>query len=313
MTELGNNNRYPILKNGVGKIGTFREMHHEARELPQVLDESKKFVPSEVVMAYEEFKPRIEDVFGNTSVNPDLLHHGTGAIRYEGEKYGSGIVSQIQRPLDNILTEGLTPQLDIFSFKGPMMSTSLAYSWEYAKWYATMCQDPQNPLVWEYGNRDNWGSYFLTNTIKAEMKLANAPYIAKAFGSKIAEKVRKQPEELNRMQKWASSASKDVDSATSLKKILKLRTDIAGNFGGIITVKKTDAPAVNMGPGDEFERRTLASIKPTDFVALSVPLNEVNSYQNVVSALGLPLPVLPIETIDYHLCKFPVSQVIRPR
>lgn len=283
------------------------ELRRERKALPAILQESRNgIIPEEVRNAYEEFRLEIENVFGAENLRDDLIHHGTGAKKYAGEKYGDGVTDELQYPLDNILTDGLEPQHDIFSLKGPMMSTSLAPSWEYAKWYAAMCQDPETPLKWEYGSRDHWGSFFLYRTLVDKGNIKHIPTITKRIGGRFTAKLFGQEREKQngRALKWLSATTSSLPENAKIQDILKAKTDISGNFGGILTIRKEDAPRIEQGPGDAYEYRTSARITPDKFVALSVPIDQVDTYRNVIHALGHTFPVLPMEAVDLHMSQF---------
>lgn len=315
MSEIGETPKDTRITKARIRAGSIMELRRTRKGLPENLEENRHLeVPVVVKIAYEEFKDDIGNVFGTEHLRGDLLHHGTGAMKYAGDKYGDGVSEQIQYPLDNIVSEGLMPQLDIFSMEGPMHSTSLAFSWEYAKWYATMCQDPNRSLAWEYGNRDNWGAYFLYRTLVDFRNIKHIPSISKRIGRRTIDKlVGKDRQRVpNRAHKWISATSREITEDSRLNEILRAKTDIPGNFGAVLTVNESDAPAVKMGPGDAYERRTQSPITSDKFVALSVPLDQVDTYRNITDSLGYKFPVLPIEAVDYHMRKFPFDEIVRP-
>lgn len=62
-------------------------------------------VPHEVIESYEINRAVIEKIYGKVSPNEMLLHHGTGALQYSGEKYQSGVKKdEYQQVLEGILT-----------------------------------------------------------------------------------------------------------------------------------------------------------------------------------------------------------------
>ncbi len=132
---------------------------------------------------------------------------------------------------------------------------------------------------------------------------------------RILRNVRKQSEFEStgatsaRLQAWISDIRDDVDSTTSATDILRGQTTIPNNYGTIITMTRDNVELFDMGPGRVYEERTKMPVLPQAFTSIAVPLNKVATETQRVHALGLDFPVLPIEAVDYHLSKFPLSEL----
>jgi hypothetical protein len=294
-----------------------------SRSLPADLEKAKlQPVPTEVLEAYEANKNVIANTYGKEHVRSGLLFHGTGALQYEGDKYGKGMSGQLRHPLDTILEGGLQPHTDLWSLThDSMQSTSFATSWPYAKYYADMHQSPSDPLQWEYGAHDEWFSYFMVDTVRQGFKKARAAgslqksaqprtRLRTALGA-LRDKRQQNvsTDGYNRLQRWARDVRSDVTPQTSMLDVLHGQTDIPGNFGAIITVSEEDVPLAPMGPGGTYEKRAIQPVMPQQFTSLAVPLNKVAEYSARVHGLGYTFPVLPIEAVEYHMSHYPIEEL----
>src|SRR5581483_5647050 len=147
-------------------ISTLRFLWRQSRLLPKELEMTRlQSVPRSVLDAYANNKGLIEAIYGNDYVRRGLLYHGTGALQYDGDKYGTGMTGRLCRPIDTILEEGLRPHTDPWALtEGSTQSVSFATAWSYARFYAEAHQTPDSPLEWEYGNRVGWFSYCMVGT-----------------------------------------------------------------------------------------------------------------------------------------------------
>ncbi len=305
-------------------FGTLRKGY---KELESNLTEAKNIpVPDEVLEAYEGHKDSILNLYGIEHVNPNLLYHGTGAIQYDGDKYRGGTSTEYTRPLDSILQEGLKPHHDMWiqGGSGGVDSTSFATAWPYAKWYSDKHQDPNDPLAWEYGDSTEWFQYNMLDTVKrgAQNALLHpsaslrryGPAIANRIGDALRNTMRDAPSdsrELDKLQQWISDVRSDVTPSTPGIEVLHGSTDIPDNFGAIITINRSDVELFDMGSGGVYEERTQSEVVPNRFRSLSVPLNKVGEYEQKIKQLGLSVPVLPIEAVDYHFSHFPFQELTK--
>jgi len=312
----------PLTKKSIETLGA---LWLGSWKLYNELEEAKKRpVPQEILDVYEKDQEIIEKIYGKEAPNPNLLFHGTGALQYDGNKYTEGVRSHYREPLDTILEEGLKPHLDpwIMGVES-VQSISFATAWSYAKWYADKHQHPTDPLKWEYGDSNLWFSFFMTRTILEEIKekikttSVGAKNIYSIPGKLLSyvKNIRQNPQAeqdivgLNRLQKWITDLRADITTATPPLDIIRMRTDIPGNYGAIVTLPNKDVSLFDMGYGRVYEERSAEQVQATDFTSISVPFNKVEQQKTKLDSLGLRLPVLATEAIEYHMSKFKFPQV----
>lgn len=300
-------------------IGTLRFLWRQSRLLPKELETIRlQPIPRSVLDAYAANKDVIEEIYGSDHVRRDLLYHGTGALQYDGDKYGAGMTSLLRRPLDAILEGGLRPHADPWALtEGSMLSVSFATVWSYARFYAEAHQTPGSSLEWEYGNRVGWFSYCIVGTARQSFGTALLASNLRTLGRPKRElrtirQIREQnvsANGYNRLQRWALDVRSDITPQVSIMEVIYGRTDIPGNFGAIITVSEDDVPLAPMGLGGTYEKRSARPVEPRKFTSLAVPLNKVGEYTAKVHDLGYSFPVLPIEAIEYHMSHFPIQEL----
>src|SRR5882724_5043943 len=94
-------------------IGTLRFLWRQSRSLSRELEKARlQPVPRSVLDAYAANKNVIEATYGSDHLHRGLLYHGTGALQYDGDKYGAGMTGRLRRPIDAILEGGLRPHVD---------------------------------------------------------------------------------------------------------------------------------------------------------------------------------------------------------
>lgn len=287
----------------------------EARKTP---------VPQDVLDAYKENSDVISRIYGNDHVNPGLLYHGTGALQYNGNKFKEGTTDDLRHPLDSILEEGLKPHHDTWILgmgKEGVYSTSFATAWPYARWYADKHQSPDVPVLWEYGDANQWFSYYLADTFLTEFKQAlRHPRAHAKFVPQVASRIRRYignmrksnytgETEATKGRQWVHDIRHDVSSSTPAIELIRGRTDIPGNFGAMVTVNRKDVELFNMGKGRVYEERTESEVVPNRFASLAVPMEKLAEYRERVRDLHLVFPVLPIEAVDYHFSQFPLREL----
>ncbi|HUD10794.1 MAG TPA: hypothetical protein VMS08_00165 [Candidatus Saccharimonadia bacterium] len=311
----------PRVRKAAEVIGTLRFLWRQSRSLPRELEKARlQPVPQAVLDACDANKSVIETIYGSDHIRRDLLHHGTGALQYCGDKYGAGMTGQLRRPINAILGGDLSPHTDPWALtQGSMQSTSFATAWSYTKYYADVHQMPDDPLEWEYGNRVDWFSYFIVDTAWQSFKEARAAGKTRRLGQpkgSLRQELRtlRQTREqdinangYNRLQRWAFRS--DIAPQTSTRDVICGRTDIPGNFGTIITVSEDDVPLAPMGLGGTYEKRSARPVEPREFTSLAVPLDKVEENTTKVHDLGCSFPVLPIEAVEYHMSHFPIQEL----
>ncbi|HEV7453850.1 MAG TPA: hypothetical protein VGO07_01180 [Candidatus Saccharimonadales bacterium] len=294
-------------------VVTLRFLWRQSRLLPRELEKARlQPVPQALLDAYDANRSVIEAIYGSDHIRRGLLYHGTGALQYDGDKYGAGMTGGLRRPIDAILGGGLSPHTDPWALtQGSMQSTSFATAWSYAKFYADVYQTPDDPLEWEYGNGADWFSYFIADTAGRTFKKA----LAAGSLRKGLRTLRKTQEQnvnangYNRLQRWAFDLRSDITPQTSTLDVICARTDIPGNFGAIITVSEDDMLLAPMGLGGTYEKRAARTVGPEEFISLAVPLNKVDEYSAKVHGLGYSFPVLPTEAVEYHMSHFPIQEL----
>lgn len=301
-------------------ISTLRFLWRQSRLLPKELEKTRSQpVPRPVLDAYAANKDVVEAIYGRDHLRHSLLHHGTGALQYDGDKYGVGMTGKLRKPLDTILEDGLQPHTDAWKHtEGSPLSVSFATVWSYARFYAEAYQTPDNPLEWEYGDRAGWFSYCIVGT--ARQTLGTALLV------RNVRKLRRSKQELrtlrptreqkatkngySRLQCWALDLRRDIMPNTSMIEVICGQTDIPGNFGAVITVSEDDVPLAPMGLGGTYEKRAARTVRPHEFTSLAVPLSKVEEYAAKVYDLGYSFPVLPIEAVEYHMSRLPLRELV---
>jgi hypothetical protein len=276
--------------------------------LPKDLERAKlRPVPQAVLDAYETNREVIQAIYGSDHVRRGLLYHGTGALQYDGDKYGAGMTGRLRRPLDTILERDLKPHTDPWALtQGSTQSISFATVWSYGKFYAGVYQSPVDPLEWEYGNRVAWFAYCIVDTALQSLRKT------RSIGLEMLRQLRGKSVDANRynrLQRWALDVRSDITPQTSMIDVISGQTDIPGNFGAIITVSEDDVPLAPMPLGGTYEKRAARPIGPAEFISLAVPLNRVEEYTAKVQGLGYSFPVLPIEAVEYHMSQFGVEEL----
>ncbi len=302
------------LRKATYTIGTLRFLWRRSRSLPKELYKARQQPVTQAVLdAYAANKRVITAIYGSDHVRLGLLYHGTGALQYDGDKYGKGMTGRLRRPIDDILEGDLSPHTDPWALtNGSRQSTSFATAWSYAKFYADMHQASDDPLEWEYGNAADWFSYFIADTFRQTFDKARATGRLRQEFRTLRQQTREQNVNTggySRLQRWALDVRRDVTPQTSMLDVISGRTDIAGNFSAIITVSEDDVPLAPMGLGGTYEKRAARPVEPGEFTSLAVPLNKVQEYTAKVRGLGYSFPVLPIEAVEYHMSRFPIQEL----
>jgi len=301
------------VRKAAGIISALRFLWRQSRLLPRELEKARlQPVPWSVLDAYEANKDVIERIYGSEHIHHGLLYHGTGALQYDGDKYGVGMTSHLRKPIDVILRDGLRPHTDPWALtQGSMQSVSFATAWSYAKFYADVYQTTSDPLEWGWGNGVDWFSYFIVDTARQSFKkgrlTVNLRQELRALRQTQEQRVRANS--YSRLQRWALDIRSDITPRTSALDMICVRTDIPGNFGVIITVSEDDVPLAPMGLGGTYEKRAARPVRPDKFTSLAVPLNKVDEYSAKVRDLGYSFPVLPIEAVEYHMSQFSLQEL----
>lgn len=246
--------------------------------------------PERVLSAYEQNKDRIFSIFGADRPNPTLLYRGMGAVQNTSKDSVTGGEEQ-EESLDLTLTEGLVPHVDS---RWGVASTSFTTAWPYARYYASGFQQPDEPLAWEYGKGADWHDFYLRDTIKRTARYSALHPIATV--AKYAPLI-------------PSRAARAISKVRANRRTTE-RTEKPGDFGIVVAVGKEDVVPINVGKA-VYEVRTGTRVTPDKFRSIAVPLDRLAEYEERAKQLGLAVPVLPIEAVDYHFSRFPVREVTK--
>lgn len=313
-TQLSAEQRSSRVRKATEIINTLRFLWRQSRLLPKELEMTRlQPIPRSVLDAYDANKDIIEAIYGSDHVRRGLLYHGTGALQYDGDKYGTGMTGKLRTPIDIILKDGLRPHADPWALtEGSPLSVSFATVWSYARFYAEAHQILDSPLEWEYGDRAGWFSYCIVGTARQSFGTALSASNLRTLGRPKQElRTLHAKRGYSRLQCWALDVRRDVTPQTSMIDVICGQTDIPGNFGAIITVSKDDVPLAPMGLGGTYEKRAGRPIRPDEFTSLAVPLNKVEEYAAKVHGLGYSFPVLSIEAVEYHISRFPIQELVQ--
>lgn len=227
--------------------------------------------------------------------------HGTGRYEHRND-------SEIVDVLHMILKDnGLLPQPDtIDHITGPSDSISTARSRMYARPYADMHQDRDQPLSYRYGKPSYWGKYFMS-PVPIEVAIEG-----KLWNKKNREEA--SPEVYSGMQRWRDKVNK-TPHTLGLYNALDEGSDIAGNYPILIGLKEM---AFEEGPISKtlarHESRSTTNITIDSFTHIEVPLNKVDEVRQILEQNNQTnLPVIPIELGEYYCSQFEFSDLASGR
>lgn len=273
---------------------------------PIILKRSLKPIPQEVELAYEQYEAKIREIYGFDHLKDDYLFHGTGRYHYRSKgnhKYGSSTQGEIVDVLRDIMILGLQPQTDVWiPTPANEPTVSLTPQRFYSRWYAE--RHNQEELLWSYGDPADWA--FLFN-VRSITNLLEIPYIYLL----IKTQRDKRAGLLDSAKSWVSDTRDDVNDKTSYLDVWRSKSTIPNNFGAIIVVRKTEVPTYDFPLLRRAEQRTMQAIPATNFVAIEVPLRKVGEVRDGLNELGFTnIDVLPIECVDLHMQRFPLSKLV---
>ncbi len=274
---------------------------------PFTLHRSLEKVPDEVRSAYEQYRQEIAEIFGENTPNADYIYHGTGLYNYlsqEDHKYEAGGTRIVSNLLEKILTNGLEPQTDVW-IPTPARSPTVSLTPQrfYARWYSDR-HNFEDPL-WSYGDPTDWAFSF---AVKSVRRFLDIPYTLSIIRS-----CRKtKPGGLGLMQRWVSDVRDDTDPKTSYLNVCRSKSTIPGNHGVIIVIKRDGTQLYDSPLIKSTEKRSLRAIAADNFVALEVPLRQVDQTKTLLEEMGRSdIRVLPMECVDLHLSQFPLRELMR--
>jgi hypothetical protein len=288
----------------LNRFFTFEQRMQSARELP---------VPDEVVQAYSVYQERIGDIYGQEMLRQDNLYHGTGFLQYAGDKTSGTYRRETVSILDSILDLGLLPDEEHLKISpAGVKSLSLTRARFYARYYADMHEGEKNPLRYRFGASADWAIYYNLDGIIHQ----SLPQLMST-----AEKIYRVKKDLHGAapltQRWAGKVRDDITSATTIKDLVTRGSTIESNLGVIIVLPSSAVRTHPITIFAAYEERTGDHLPAEAFRAIEVPLSAVSFTEQLLSRRGITtVPVLPIECVEYHMTRIPLSvhtQTLRNR
>jgi hypothetical protein len=253
-----------------------------------LLKRIKKYIENqeislEVSRCWEQQLNLLKKLFGDNDfgLRDNLLFHGTGVKKYEGEKYDdqkSGENDRTIRVLEEILKNGLVPHHDPWMPTGDMHSISLTNNYFYADYYADKYNEAENEVEWRYGDPNDWVIFFCADTARHEAKKS---VVKKIKGERVfderMEAIRRErwQKNQNRLYNWISSLKHNATPQTPPKELMFSRTDINDNWGVILCFDKTDVQTLEIPFFESHEVRTDQHISSLNIKAIGVPMKRI--------------------------------------
>jgi len=291
---------------------------------PKLLDkkvsdylDKEDFPNVEVSRAYVEQKAGLEALFGEYKggLKRDLLYHGTGKLKYPGEKYKDKVDVTKKLPvLETVLRDGLAVHHDQWFPTEDIESISLAVSYLYAKWFADKFQPDTDELQWQFGDPNDFFRFFMADTFLKHAEISNLPETALnyiATRSKIKQtKKERTAQNSNRLFNWISSTRSDVNETTPAKNLLYGKTDITDNWGAVLCLDRNQIETFNLPLGGAHEIRTKHSIPPEAIRAVMVPLRHMDEAKATIEKTGHQMQLFAMECADLYLAGFPIEDLV---
>lgn len=224
--------------------------------------------------------------------------HGTG--RYE-HRDGCGVTDILQRIADD---KGLIPQPDtIDPIAGPMESISTAYSRMYARPYADMHNDRNQPRSFRYGKASTWGRYFMA-PVPVEGFIE-----AKMWRRDV--RARYLDDGLKDLRRWRAKVNRTPATQT-LYKALDEGSDIGGNYPMMFGIQKGAFEEAHIARTlRRHESRSTTGVPLHLFTHIEVPDARIAETQQLLENNGVAgLPILPIELGEYYCSTFDFSDLV---
>lgn len=301
------------------KIALLQEMMKV--RTPELLDQRvvefldvQGFPSAEVQHVYEEQKELLKRLFGDpdSGLKKDFLYHGTGFLKYDGEKYQQGGASkETVEVLPKILEEGLRVHHDPWLPEGDMESVSFADSYFYAKWFAAKHMTDETQPEWQLGDPNDFFRFFMADTFRAELDPKKVVEHVKNAASRKKVKKERSSQYENKLRDWTESYRSDANDDISIKNLLNGHSDIEGNFGYVLCLDKESIPYQKLKTGGAHEVRTTESVSSETIRAIGVPLAKIQDMRALLEDKGRSdIEVFAIEAADLHFASFPIQDVV---
>jgi hypothetical protein len=253
----------------------------------------------------EEFldsKPQIIEVLNNTK-----FYHGTGAYSYmfDTTKY-EGRETGVRHVLDEILTNGLIPQRDLFNDvfgTGTQRTLSITESREYARCYATLFMYEKDKLRYEYGSSLFWGGIMALNMIKIYQPVIH--HIDEGITQRNMQDYKKMCEG------WSRSFRKDGKyEGKNFLYHLTARSDIKNNYGIIIGIKNMPTIPICYRFLTMSEQRIKTTVNPAEFTHIQAPLKNIEQARIAAKKHNITIPIIPIEFVELINSEMSMNQLL---
>lgn len=272
-------------------------------------------------------KHRSEFQYARTEIvdilNQTEYYHGTGAYHYEYDntKY-EGELKRIQYSLESILSQGIVPQRDFFNdiFEtGSEKTVSLTNLQPYARCYANLFLSEREELQYTYGPSQFWGWVVAARIVIYGAIEKARRYIREERGREEPYKSRRDffwPNYRTMLKGWTRSFRRDGKyEGKNFLFALGANSDIAGNFGIVIGIKKgiVNPLPIKYKSVALHEIRTDKPISPAEYTHIQVPIRMRAKVKEELIRAGLNIPVIPIEFVELINSELGFSNVLRAR
>lgn len=274
-------------------------------------------IPEIVRSHYKKEREQLVDFFGDPlskKLDRNLLFHGTGLLKYRGEKFQGTIEHGLTVPvLEQILANGIEPQHDPFLPEGDVYTTSLVESYFYAKWFADKHMVSADEMQFQFGKPNDWFTFFLADTGKWALENLSQLVTRYFFNrEKIRDAQKSRQSTISPIMGWASGTRNDVKTAMTyremLRDILDGHSTIRENWGAMLCIDKEQVTTRNVGA---HETRTNNRIPPEAIVALGVPLRRLHEANLLFENVRSQAIVFSLESAEIFLSQFPMEELAK--
>ncbi len=283
-------------------------------------------------------KAGIKEEFGEEIADIKAIHeqtgywHGLGRLRYpyKGENKWNG-TDHNGEPVDilqNLLEEGLKPQHDFFhglnNLETRTDTISTTPNRQYARAYASMYGETnKSGPEYTYSSRGFWAMYFLANSLVEGWK--DIDFLKNEFRIKVLSSSTDPEREhrrnsvnhmLEQAPQWGAPSHKPKSRFLSNSAVLlaTATSDIPNNHPLLIGIRKDAFQPVPMWrPFIAHEVRSASTITPDQWTCVEAPLVHVKAVREKIHALGIDIPVIPMEFAELNDSEKPFSELGKVR
>jgi hypothetical protein len=241
------------------------------------------------------------------TLNNTKFYHGTGAYSYmfDTTKYDGKNVG-IRFMLEEILTNGLRPQRDLFNDvfgTGVENTLSITESREYARCYSTLFMHEKSRLEYEYGSPIFWGGLMALQMMKRYKPIINHA------DKQIAQKNRRDYEDM--CNGWSRSFRKDGRyEGKNVFCHLTARSDIEDNFGIVIGIKDVPTISIDHKFLNISEQRINTVVDPSEFTHIQAPIKYFDQVRILAETNNFKKPIIPIEYAELINSEMPIEELL---